>query len=702
MTSKSLYEQGNNLTLFDALRYQTQQQPQQPALIFLADGENECGRLTYAELDHQARAIASRLVSLKATGKCAVLLYPPGLEFIAAFWGCLYAGVIGIPVYPPKHNRNQMRLSGIIKDARAAFALSTGSELQRWDLNSGPTQELASCHWLATDNLENNELEYAEPVITPDSLAFLQYSSGSTGLPKGIMVSHGNLVHNLEYIRRTYGFEEDSISVSWLPFFHDMGLILGILEPLYAGIPAVLMPPAAFTQRPLRWLWAISHYRATHAGGPNFGFDLCVRRIAEVERDTLDLRAWRNAYNGAEPVRKSTLEQFTQFFAPCGFQKKFFYPCYGLAEFTLVISGGSVHEEPVYLDVKTDLLEQNQAVAADQDSENAQSLVSCGRVGADIQLAIVDPETLTSLEPGRVGEIWVASRSVAQGYLKRPEETENTFHACLTGTTVPHFLRTGDLGFLKDGELFIAGRLKDVIIIRGRNLYPQDIELTAEQSHSSLRPGYGAAFRVTVDDEEQLVVAYEVERTMLRAIDIPQVIDAIRKSILKEYELRAHDVVLLKTGAIPKTSSGKIQRQACRTAYLGGKLDIIGQYQQASGKSIVVNNADGNQDEIVSRTLSIVTQFVSQTHKRLVQATCESRIHSDLALDSLDVTVLLDKLGKEMGVEIDLTKVACLHTVDDLVHIVRVAREHGANDAMSRERLPPISCTEKSPLRAVL
>jgi acyl carrier protein len=428
------------------------------------------------------------------------------------------------------------------------------------------------------------------------------------------------------------------------------------------------MPPAAFTQRPLRWLKAVSDYRATHTGGPNFAYDLCVRRISEAEREELDLRSWHLAYNGAEPVRRASLEQFADTFGPCGFHRKVLSPGYGLAEFTLFVSGSSPHERATYLDVQPGALERNEVVAA-APNQDAQCLVGCGRPGADVQVEIVHPKTCEPVAPGHVGEIWLSSRSVAKGYWNKPEETEYTFEARLAGTTGPRYLRTGDLGFLKDGELFITGRLKDLIIIRGRNLYPQDIEFTAERSSPALRSGFGAAFSVTVEDEERLVITYEVERSVLRGIDADQVAYAVENAILEEHEVKAHEVLLLKTGAIPKTSSGKIQRRACRAAYLSGSLDAIGQ-RRVSTESTVVKPIARKDEELALRIFPIVSEFVWQTRGRHALVKRESRIRADLGLDSLDVTVLTARLEEAIGVTIDLAKVDHLDTVDDLVQII--------------------------------
>ncbi len=568
-------------TWIELLSYRVIHQPDKIAYIFLQEGEKEILRLSYQQLDTLSRAIASQLQSLAVTGERALLLYPPGLEFIAAFFGCLYAGVIAVPAYPPRPNQKMTRLSAIVSDASAKVALTTNSLLKDITSSFAQDSELSRLDILATDNIDSNQApNWQKPEVNNDTLAFLQYTSGSTGKPKGVMVSHNNLLHNCEYMRQAFAFTPESVSVSWLPSFHDMGLILGILEPLYTDFPVILMPPTTFVQQPIRWLQAISRYRATHSGGPNFAYELCINKITQEQLEILDLSTWRFAYNGAEPVRRHTLERFAEKFQPCGFRSNFLYPCYGMAEATLMISGGLGDAEPVYCTVKADELEQNQIVEASSNTQNVRQLVGCGRKWLDTKIVIADPESLTQCLPNQVGEIWISGNSVTQGYWQRPEQTEQTFKAQLRDTKEEPFLRTGDLGFLKDGELFITGRLKDVIIIRGRNHYPQDIELTMQQSHPALRTDSGAAFAVEIDGEERLVVVQEVHRNYLRELNVDQVAGAIYEAISEQHELQVYAVLLLKTASIFKTSSGKIQRQACKNGFLTGNLNIVGEWRQ--------------------------------------------------------------------------------------------------------------------------
>lgn len=566
---------GKFSTLVELLRWRSLQQPEENVYTFLNNREVGELNLTYGQLDYQARSIAALLQSCVTSQEPVLLLFQPGLDFIAAFLGCLYAGVIAVPAYPPKPNRSIHRLQTIVADTQLKVVLTTVSLLsnvERW-VNQCP--DMKTLRWLTVDDIPNNLAEkWQKPTISKNTLTFLQYTSGSTGTPKGVMVSHNNLLHNSECIKQSFELSSSSVSVCWLPNFHDMGLIDGIIQPLYTGFLGVLMSPMFFLERPIRWLQTISDYRATHSGGPNFAYDLCVRKVTPEHMKFLDLSSWCTAYTGSEPVRRETLEQFTQIFNPCGFHSRFLYPCYGLAEATLMVSGGLVKDEPIFCTVDADKLEQNQIVEASEDKQRVVKLVGCGRSVLDTSIVIVHPESLTLCLPNEIGEIWVSSQSVAQGYWNKPEYSQRIFEAYLADSDIGPFLRTGDLGFLKDGELFITGRLKDLIIIWGRNYYPQDIELTVEQSHPALRPSCSAAFSVEVKGEERLVVAQEVERNYLRNLDFNQVIRNMRQAVIEQHDLQIYAVALLKTGSIPKTSSGKIQRQACRTAYLGGTLNL--------------------------------------------------------------------------------------------------------------------------------
>ena len=628
--------------------------PDRLAYTFLADGETEEINLTYGELNRQARAIGALLQSLEATGERALLLYPPGLDYIAAFFGCLYAGVIAVPAYPPRLNLSRLRLQAIVEDAQPTLALTTAQILSKAETLSAQAPGLGRLRWLATETLDREMAEsWQEVPMDGNTLAYLQYTSGSTGQPKGVMVSHANVLRNSAYI--DYGFEHtpDSISLTWLPHFHDMGLIDGIIQPLYKGFPCVLMPPVSFLQRPIRWLRAISRYKVTHSGGPNFAYDLCVRKISVAERAALDLNSWSVAYNGAEPVRNETLDRFATAFEPYGFRRSAFYPAYGLAEATLKVTGGRRTESPVFCVVQAAALEQNRVVEASEDEQGVRTLVGSGHAALETKVIIVHPESLTQCAPGRVGEIWVSGPGVAQGYWSRPEETARTFQAYTADTAEGSFLRTGDLGFLKDGELFVTGRLKDLIIIRGSNHYPQDIERTMERSHAALRTGCGVAFSVELAGEERLVLVQEVETRQRPRMD--RVIETIRQAVAEEHELQPHAVILTRPGRLPKTSSGKLQRHTCRAKFLAGKLDVVAEWQE------VVESANETPPSVPTDSHksaeSIQTWLASKLAAKLRMSPGEIDINRPIGsfgLDSLMAIELMYSIEASLGVTLPM------------------------------------------------
>jgi acyl-CoA synthetase (AMP-forming)/AMP-acid ligase II len=566
-------------TLVELLRRRASSQPEKPAFIFLEDGENTETAITFGELDRQARAIAAWLGNLGAAGERALLLYPPGLDFIAAFFGCLYAGVTAVPAYPPRLNRPVPRIQGIVADAHATVALTTTEILASLEQRFEHTPDLRALRWLNTQHLPSGaETEWRPPHISPQTLAFLQYTSGSTSQPKGVMLTHANLLHNLKLIRSGFRTDEHARGVIWLPSYHDMGLIGGILEPIFMGGMSVLMPPFAFLQRPVRWLQAITRYKGTISGAPNFAYDLCVDKVSTQHKETLDLSSLQVAFCGAEPVRIETLDRFSEAFAECGFRSEAFYPCYGLAEASLFVTGGIEPGKPATLTVQRPALENDRVVEATQEDENTLTLVDCGQPHLDERVVIAHPQTLRSCQPDEIGEIWVSSPSVAQGYWERPGENERIFHAFLSDTGEGPFLRTGDLGFLRNGLLFVTGRLKDLIIILGRNHYPQDIEQTVEVSHPALQPAAGAAFSVLVGGEERLVVVQEVAR-QYRNANMDEVLRAIRRAIAENHDLQVYAIVLIRPLTIEKTSSGKIKRHASKAAFLSNNLEVIAEWR---------------------------------------------------------------------------------------------------------------------------
>ena len=516
--------------------------------------------LTYQALDLRAMAIGADLQKFTSRGERALLLYPQGLDFIAAFFGCLYAGVVAVPVSPPRRNRSLTSLEGICRASKPAVVLSTSEycEVVRGHCDQMPS--LSECRWIATDEISDRSYrEWIDPCVGGDQLAFLQFTSGSTAASKGVMLSHENLLRNSDLIHRSFGTTPDSKAVFWLPLYHDMGLIGGVIQPIYCGGSCTLLAPATFLQHPRLWLEMISRAGATIGGGPDFAYRLCTQKIPPEERDGLDLSSWEVAFVGAEPVRAGTLEQFADAFGPCGFRREAFYPCYGLAESTLIVSGGPQKSPPTVARADATALKHNLVRDASRDDAPSRRLVGCGECLPGQQIVVVDPGACVRCPDGNIGEIWVSGSSVAQGYYDQPTETQATFHARLADTDEGPFLRTGDLGFLRDGQLFVTGRLKDLIIVRGRNYYPEDIEQTVEQAHEGFRHGHCAAFSVDVEDQERLVVVQEVEPRR-RELDADSALRAIRHAIAECHELEVYSIVLARAGSIPTTSSGKTRR----------------------------------------------------------------------------------------------------------------------------------------------
>ncbi|HEY6249857.1 MAG TPA: AMP-binding protein, partial [Candidatus Angelobacter sp.] len=559
--------------LMDLLRNRAEAKPSARAYVWLIDGEREGAALSRAALEEGARAIGIKLNCLTPKPESALLIFPPGLQFIEALFGCWYAGIIAIPAYLPRSNHDLVRIEGMLKDSGCTIALTlreTAPYVQKAILAINPKIEV-----LAIEEPEERETKYGiDPQPQRREIAYLQYTSGSTASPKGVIVTHSNVLENLKYIESQGGFAETSLSVNWLPHFHDMGLIYGILQPLFSGFTSFSFAPGAFIHKPSRWLSAISRYRGTHCGGPNFAYDLCVERVTQEECTSLDLSSWQVAFNGAEPIRSETLKRFTDYFSAAGFRGQAFYPVYGLAEATLKVTSGSPGVGPRYCSVDSVELGKHKVCVVDPESTSASTIVGCGRWHAPNEVAIVNPETKEMCPADEVGEIWVSGPSVAAGYWRNETATQQTFGSFLRSGQ-GSFLRTGDLGFVYRHELFITGRLKDCIIIRGRNHYPQDIEESVDDSHPALRRNGSAAFCLERDGHERVVVVSQVKRQFKGNLD--EVIDTIRKAIAENHEIQAFAIVLVKTGGLPRTSSGKIQRQLCKALFSENKLPALRQ-----------------------------------------------------------------------------------------------------------------------------
>ena len=548
------------------------------AYIVLDGRGAESARLSFAQLHRSAIAVAGRLQERVKPGTPVLLILPTGLDFVVALFGCMYAGAIGVPCAHAA--RDISRLASIIASSGAEVILT--NEVSDTTRRAVP-MDLGPRTWLrVADILDGGAAQWQPPTLAPDSIAYLQYSSGSTGDPKGVMVSHGNLVHNLRMMAEAFGHDPKRTKiVTWLPLFHDMGLIGNVLEAAYLGVTCVLLSSTSFLKRPILWLQAIDRYRATFSGAPNFAYELCVRRITEAERETLDLSGWEVAFNGSEPVRAEVVDAFSERFTPQGFRREAFYPCYGLAEATLFVSGRGRSIAPTSLRFDRFLLERDRAVVSEDPS--ARVLVNCGHEWSGQKIIIVDPERLTPVPQGQIGEIWVSGASVAKGYWCQQAASAQSFVTTLDGVGEGNYVRSGDLGLLHDGELYLTGRLKDLIVIHGRNHYPEDIERTVSASNPALRPGCGAAFSVDVDGEERLVVAQELSREFRDNFDEDKIRGDVVEAISAVHQVRLYALVLIAHGTIPKTSSGKIQRRACRVAYLDGKFALVGKPKSSDG-----------------------------------------------------------------------------------------------------------------------
>ncbi len=646
-------DSGGSATLVDFLRFRAQTEGHAELYSWLADGESLEATVTCGELDRRARAIAATLISAGLTSERALLLYGPGLEYVEGFMGCLYAGVIAVPAGAPRSQRDLPRLESMLEDSGAMVILSGNAEKLNQRLLAGECWQAVD--WIDTVAIASSGAEAFNPVaLSGDDVAYLQYTSGSTSTPKGVVVTHRNLMANLESIAASGGFTAGTRTLSWLPHFHDMGLVYGFLQPIFSGFSTYLFSPTSFIQKPLRWLEAISHHRITHTGGPNFAYDLCVQRIPPDLRSHLDLSSWKVAFNGAEPVRAETIEAFTKAFSSCGFQRNAFYPVYGLAEATLKVTSPEPSAGPSLVHADAHALERHCVELAPAESNSSRTLAASGRAGLDTEIAIVNPDSYQRCPLDEVGEIWVHGPGVAAGYWNRPEESAATFHATLADDPTKSWLRTGDLGFLHDEQLFVTGRRKDCIIIRGQNHYPQDIERTVEAAHPALMSNASIAFSISDDREELLVVAAELNRHYKGPAD--EILREVRKAISLDHELQTHAVVLVAAGHLPRTSSGKVRRQECKRAFLAGALPGIAASLAGTEETEKSGTVKAVPEEVEGRSAKLESWLVS-TAASLLKVTAGT-INPDqpltaLGLDSLTAVQLCHQLEVDLGIQID-------------------------------------------------
>ncbi|WP_223268241.1 type I polyketide synthase [Streptosporangium nondiastaticum] len=682
---------GEPETVAALLRCRADRTPDALAYRFLHGADDASESVRYGELDLRARTVAGRLLRENLSGKPVLLLHPPGLDYIAAFFGCLYAGAVAVPAYPPdsaRFGQTMPRLAAIARDSGATHAYTTADvrDAARAKPEEISALGLAGLTWLTAADLgPADAAAWHEPGTSGDSLAFLQYTSGSTADPKGVMVTHSNLVRNLRSIHLRLEHDEDSGMVSWLPPYHDMGLIGGILTPLYGGFPAHLMAPATFVRRPLLWLDTLSRTRASTSVAPNFGFEQCLRRVTDEQRDALDLRHWRLALNGAEPVRAETLERFAARFAPSGFDRRALLPCYGLAEGTLMVTGIGASEPPVLGSFDAGALARGEARPATDGAERVTRVVGCGAPVPDVEVAVVDAESRRRAEEGRVGEIWVAGPNVAGGYWGRPEASAEVFGARIAGEGATPYLRTGDLGFLRDGQLYVVGRTKDVVIVQGRNHYPHDIELTAEKATAAVRPGSGAAFGIATEQGEQLALAYE-----FGSGDPAAALAALRTAIAEEHQVAPHTVVLLKRSTVPKTTSGKIQRQACRAALTGLELSVV-------AASVVRDDAGPSRTVRPGREAAV--EAVTRVLRRATGADeVADRGFAELGLDYAGLLDAVGALEREFGVRLPVGELLVHPQAGTLVELLLAGDGAGEDTSAGAFVAAEAPVTAKAPV----
>ena len=657
-------------TLIELMSQRAAEYPDRVAFVF-EEQSGQSQQWTYRALDQRARAIATWLVSQASIGDRALLVYPAGLEFIAAYFGCIYAGVLPVPATYPKPRRPLSRLDAIVADSAPELVLSHSSVLEGLCLEQ-QSSALAALSWQATDGLIAKGHNFQAVERQPQDVAFLQYTSGSTSEPRGVMVTHENLLSNLEAIRT--GFEIPPSNpdggppkgVFWLPAYHDMGLIGSILTPIYVAGTSYLLAPTTFLRRPHRWLEMISQTKAAFSGAPNFGYELVVEKTTTAERAKLNLEHWQLAFCGAEPIHPATLDQFATEFAAAGFNPSAFYPCYGLAEVTLLASGGQGPAEPEVLHVDRSRLGEYQAVSVDRSHPQALPLVSCGSARHGLHVEIVDPQSRSLCDAGRVGEIWVRGTSVAKGYWNQDELSQELFQAQLAGAhnrsngSSRCYLRTGDLGFQLDGHLYVTGRLKDVIIVRGRNYYPHDIERTVLQSHEAV--DIGAAFAFEVDGHEQLVVVHQLKREHRKA-DFDEVLRAVRVAIVEEHEIDPHAIVLIRTASLPITSSGKVQRRQCRDQYSAGALSVVAEWTNSHEVSELVDpwliTRPRFLDELPNLSISQrsneiqqwLVEWLTARANLMPGAMAPSTPFAELGIDSLTAVEISLELDKLLGLQ---------------------------------------------------
>lgn len=623
-------------TWIEALTHHAQHRGEKLAFAYIDDKGKVVDHLNFGQLLQQASKLAGHIQSYCSVGERVLLLYPPGLDYVRAFYACMLAGVVAVPLYSP-HNRRKLELiQNIAKDCSPSLALTTAKYAER---GATASSEFKTLRWLSTDNIgQLSSHTWLSPELQPDDLAYLQYTSGSTSSPKGVMLSHRVTLNHCTELQQLWDTHTDSVLVSWLPHFHDLGQVFSVLQPVFQGMSSILMSPAVFMQTPHVWLQAITDFGATHSAAPDFAYMHCAQNVSNDNLSTLDLRHWEVAVNGAEPVRNKSILAFHQRFSDYGASLQMHRPSYGLAEATLVVTAHSSSLGPRTVWFDGEKLSRNIVQCCSHENPKALALVSNGYSVPGVAIAVVDPETCQSLGEDMLGEVWVSGGSIGLGYWGKPDEYQPCFAALTRSPTDGRkYLRTGDLGFFHGGELFIAGRAKDLIIIRGSNHYPQDIELTVECCHPLIRGGYTAAFSVTEDGEELLIIAAERKRHFPSDIDYESVLQQIRSAVVSKHGVSANEILILKPGSISKTTSGKIQRKMCRDQWKNSTLKVLASYKQAQSHlapASVVSEKSLDK-EPVNQATSIQQVVQASVLNRVIDWLCKEHCHERTNIQSM-------------------------------------------------------------------
>ncbi|MDT8393398.1 MAG: AMP-binding protein [Bacteroidales bacterium] len=631
--------------------------------IFLEDGLNEKDRITHDEAYFKAKKLAARLQRHGSKGDRVLLLFPTGIDFAISLFACFLAGMIAVPAYPPHRKKMNQRLRSILEDAEPSIILT--AKAIRQDLNEisedrSETKRISILVYEEVNSMMGDQ--WTDPDIKPDDIALLQYTSGSTGNPRGVMVSHSNIIHNSECIRRAFGFDEHLRGVNWLPNFHDMGLIGCLIQPAYVGAMNIIIPPLQFLQHPDKWFKSIKKYNATNAGGPNFAYEYCNSKIDDEVMKELDLASVSTMFCGAEPIRRNTLENFSKKFSPAGFNSKQFFPCYGLAESVLIVTGGNYQENPVFLEVDAKSLEAARVLSPLSGSPT-RTFTACGFPWNGMSVAIVHPEKLSVLPKGEIGEIWVKGDSVAKGYWNDVQATDYAFKAFIAETNDGPWLRTGDLGFIQEGQLFVSGRLKELIILRGSNYFPADIEFTVENCHAAIRHNSSAAFSVDVSGEEKLVVVAEVNRTYVRDLPEAEINDSVQAAIFAEHGIQPYSINLILTGSILKTTSGKIQRRAIKEHWLKNELKVLSSWMMKEDTAFILSESDFQPESLREWIIYWIAQKLDLDPARIDP----DKPVSSYGLDSITAVSLEKDVNEQFGIEWPIESFLKENTINQLV-----------------------------------